>query len=87
MNTSIVSKEQIRTWLVAKVADLTGIAAIQIDLDAPIVRFGLDSVAMTSIYFELEEWLDIRLDPDVLEGMTLAHLIDRTHVATQTAAA
>lgn len=60
------TEEQIRDWLVVKVAQHAEMDPDSIDTRAPFAQWGLDSIVMVSISGELEEWLERRLAPTLL---------------------
>jgi myxalamid-type polyketide synthase MxaE and MxaD len=51
---------QIEDWLVARVANLTGLGPEEIDVQEPLLRYGLDSVAVVTLATDLEAWLGYR---------------------------
>ena len=56
---------EIQTWLVARVAKLLEIDGAQIDVDAPMDEFGLDSAAVVGLTGDLEDWLERDVSPVV----------------------
>jgi acyl carrier protein len=58
---------EIEDWIVARVGDLTGIPAGEIDPDAPITRHGLDSVTLIALATDLEKWLGCRFRENPLD--------------------
>jgi polyketide synthase 12 len=60
------SAEEIRSWLVAKVAELLHIAPCEVDVRQPFAGFGLSSVQAVSLSGELEDWLRRRLSPTLV---------------------
>lgn len=46
----------IESWLVERVARIEGLPASEIDLDSPLGRFAIDSLAMTGLVAELATW-------------------------------
>jgi phthiocerol/phenolphthiocerol synthesis type-I polyketide synthase C len=60
------SGEAIRTWLVARIAELLRIDARDVDLHKPLANFGLNSVQAVSLSGELEDWLGTQLAPTLL---------------------
>lgn len=55
------SFEEIRDWIVARVSHLTAVPPVEIDVQAPMTCYGLDSVAMIALASDLEKWLGLRL--------------------------
>ena len=69
------SEQEIQDWIVARVSGLTGLAPAEIDVHEPLLRFGLDSVAVVALVAELEEWLGYRFRENPLdEHPTIAAL-------------
>jgi acyl carrier protein len=58
--------EHIRTWLVAKAADLLSIAPETLDAQEPLSNLGLSSMNSIILSGDIEEWLGLHLDPMVL---------------------
>jgi acyl carrier protein len=58
--------QEIRTWLVSKIAALTGIEPREVDVEEPFTAFGLVSKDAVIISGELESWLSRRLSPTLL---------------------
>lgn len=52
--------EQIESWIVARIGDLTGAEVDEVDRQAPLTRHGLDSVALVALAADLEKWLGYR---------------------------
>jgi phthiocerol/phenolphthiocerol synthesis type-I polyketide synthase D len=61
------SAQEITDWLVARVSDLTGLPPEEIDVQAPLSRSGLDSVAVVALASDLETWLGYRFHANPLE--------------------
>lgn len=53
----------IETWLIAKLADLLGIEASEIDPDQHLSVYGLSSMTGVMLTGDIEDWLGIRLEP------------------------
>ncbi|MDB9369216.1 beta-ketoacyl synthase N-terminal-like domain-containing protein [Nodularia spumigena CS-586/05] len=56
----------LQTWLVSKIADRLQINPRAIDIQAPFVSYGLDSVATVRLTGELEDWLGERVSPTLV---------------------
>lgn len=68
---------ELEDWLVARVAGEMGLAATDVDADAPFAELGLGSLEAVAISGELEELLGRRLDPTLLwEFPTARRLAD-----------
>jgi acyl carrier protein len=61
------SAEEIADWLVTRVSELTGLAPQEINVQAPLSRTGLDSVAVVALASDLETWLVYRFRANPLE--------------------
>jgi acyl carrier protein len=62
------SEDEIRAWIVARVAALTGVPPEEVDVRARLTRHGLDSVAVIALAADLEKWLDYRFRENPLEA-------------------
>lgn len=58
--------EEIEKWLIAKIAERLGSSAEEIDIQKPLVEYGLSSLAAVGISGELQEWLERPLSPTLL---------------------
>lgn len=54
------SEEEIRRWLLDKLAAQLHLGPQEIDLDGPVVAHGMDSMQFVVVVGELEEWLGCR---------------------------
>lgn len=61
--TNVPREKEIREWIVDRVARELSVKASEIEHDAPLSRYGLDSVAAVQLVSDLEEWLKVELDP------------------------
>jgi acyl carrier protein len=57
--------EDFRSWLIGRVADYLELPAAQIDPDAPIVAYGLDSVYAFTLCGEITETWGLPAEPDL----------------------
>jgi acyl carrier protein len=62
----VASEEDIREWLVNKVATLAKIERSQVDISTSFVDYGLDSRQGVSLSGDLEKWLNRELDPTLV---------------------
>jgi acyl carrier protein len=62
------SRQEIQDWIVARVSALTGVPAREIDVGRPLLRCGLDSVAVVALAADLETWLGYRFQENPLEA-------------------
>ena len=62
------SADDIRDWIVARVASLTGLPPGEVDPAAPLARHGLDSVALITLAADLEAWLGYRFRENPLDA-------------------
>jgi acyl carrier protein len=60
--------EEIRAWIIARVSHLTNLPAAEIDVQAPLTRFGLDSVTVIALVADLEKWLNYRFRENPLDA-------------------
>lgn len=60
------SVENIRAWIVARVSHLAAVPSAEVDVQAPLTRYGLDSVAMITLMADLEKWLGHRFSENPL---------------------
>jgi acyl carrier protein len=69
------SAEEIQDWIVARVGSVTGVEPQAINVREPLLRYGLDSVAVVALASELEAWLGYRFRANPLdEHPTIADL-------------
>jgi acyl carrier protein len=64
------SRHEIQDWLIARVSNLTGIAAEEIDVSEPFYCYGLDSVVVVTLLADLQTWLGHRLRDNPLDDHT-----------------
>ncbi len=70
--------ESIRGWLVNRIARLRDIPEEQIDLEAPLTQYVLDSVTAVAIAMDLQQWLGRSLSPTLLyDTPSITVLADR----------
>lgn len=77
-----LTESEIRDWCIASVAQIVGDPSTSIDPDFTFAQMGLDSANLAYFVVELEEWLGIELDMElVAEHPTIAavarHLVAR----------
>ncbi|MEM9535139.1 MAG: acyl carrier protein [Cyanobacteria bacterium P01_E01_bin.45] len=60
------SSSKIQDWMINYIADLLQASSDDIDTDTPFDRFGLDSAAAIGMTGELEDWLDLEIDPTLM---------------------
>lgn len=63
MRPSSVSREQLKSWLLARVSQDLDMDVSEIDPRMPLTRYGLTSIEAVSISGDLEAWLGRRLPP------------------------
>ncbi len=56
-----MTETQIQDWLKSRIAKEGMFTEAEIDIQEPFVTYGLDSVAATSMTYELEELLEVSL--------------------------
>jgi acyl carrier protein len=59
---------EIQAWIVDRVSRLTELPPEQVDVRAPIIRHGLDSVALVALATDLEKWLGYRFRENPLDA-------------------
>jgi acyl carrier protein len=64
---STPSKQEIQDWMVAKVSELLQVEKTEIDVTAPITRYGADSARVVELAAELEKWLGRKVDDELLQ--------------------
>ena len=60
------SVSEISAWCVAYLSQMLERPAAEIDPEAPFTRLGVDSATSTYFLVELEEWLGVELDPEIV---------------------
>jgi len=66
MITNQVNKESIQSWFLTNLAQKLKIDINEIDVQASFMDYGVSSIVMVEIEGELEEWLEVELDPTLL---------------------
>lgn len=61
------SKQEVQDWMVAKLSSMLEVDAADIDVAAPITRYGADSARVIEIAAELEKWLGRKVDDELLQ--------------------
>ncbi len=61
------SRQEIQDWIVARVSALTGVPTAEIAVHKPLLRCGLDSVAVVALASDLETWLGYRFQENPLD--------------------
>ena len=59
------TKEEIQQWLQKKIAGETQTAPELIHANLPFTTFGLDSIVIVTLVTDLEDWLNVPLDPTI----------------------
>jgi acyl carrier protein len=57
---------EIQDWIVSYLADLLEVDPEEIDVSVPFDRYNLDSSAAIGMTGDLEDWLEVQLDPTLL---------------------
>ncbi len=60
-----MTNQEIKHWLIQKIAEESDLKAETIDVNAPIDTFNLDSLSMISLSYDLETVLGKEIDPTV----------------------
>lgn len=58
--------EEIKAWMVSYLGQLLGVSPEEIDTTISFDRYGLDSAAAIGITGDLEDWLEVEVDPTAL---------------------
>jgi acyl carrier protein len=69
MTDSPSSEDELRRWMIEKIASMLGVAADRIDPDSEFASYGLDSAAAIELLAELE----LRLDRELATTMVWDH--------------
>ena len=70
-------REAIHQWLIAKVAEVLGFDAAEIDVEEPLATYGMGSIPAVSLTGDLEDWLGLELPPTLVwEHPTISALTD-----------
>ena len=75
------SVEEIRTWLMEKVAYLVAVSPDELDIYATFDTYGLGSREAIGLSGDIEDWLGVRLAPSILYQYTTIDSLAR-HLAT-----
>ena len=62
--------ESIQQWLIERIAGELEIEKTDIRIDEPVASFGIDSITMVQYSADLEDWLNISIDPAELYKFT-----------------
>ncbi|WNG17860.1 AMP-binding protein [Cystobacter fuscus] len=76
------SEEAIQDWLLSRMAQYLGVAAEEIDVQAPFARYGLDSAVAVSLTGELAGWLGREFEPTLFWEHPSAEVLAR-HLADE----
>ncbi|EPX56898.1 Long-chain-fatty-acid--CoA ligase [Cystobacter fuscus DSM 2262] len=76
------SEEAIQDWLLGRMAQYLGVAAEEIDVQAPFARYGLDSAVAVSLTGELAGWLGREFEPTLFWEHPSAEVLAR-HLADE----
>ena len=60
------SQAQIRAWLTSRVAHYLQLTEADIDVDVPLNRYGLDSIYAVALCGEIEDALDVYVEPTLV---------------------
>jgi acyl carrier protein len=69
--------EEIEAWIVARVSHLTNLPTAEVDVQAPLTRFGLDSVMVITLTADLEKWLNYRFRENPLDDQPTIDSLSR----------
>ena len=55
------SVSEVRAWMIDFLAQNLKVAPSQVDADEPIAGYGIDSIVLTNMVHDLEQWLGVEL--------------------------
>jgi len=58
--------DELRPWLIERVAEYTGRSADSIAASQPLTDFGLDSVYALALFGDIEDHLGVRMEPTLI---------------------
>ncbi len=67
------SADEIQQWIVVRLARLLEVAPGEIDLHAPLVRYGLDSVQLVLFVTDLEQWTGVKFTHNPVDEQSTIH--------------
>jgi acyl carrier protein len=68
---------EIQTYLIQKVSEALEIPTEEIDVDTSLAEYGVDSITLVEFTANLEDWLELELDPELLyEKTTIREISD-----------
>ena len=76
------NSDEIRAWMIARVAKLSGMDASRIQTNEALQTYGVSSVRLIEMSADLEDWLGTTVDPAIfweyptIDGMA-SHLASR----------
>jgi acyl carrier protein len=76
------SAAEIQSWIAAYLANLLEVDAEDIDVSLPFDRYGLDSSVAIGLTGDLEDWLEVKLDPTLLYDYPTVAALSK-HLAVQ----
>lgn len=59
------SPEEIQNWLRERIAEEIKTAPEAVSLDVLFANYGLDSIVIVTLVGDLEDWLEVSLDPTI----------------------
>jgi 8-amino-7-oxononanoate synthase len=71
------TEAEISDWIVARVSQLTEVPPADVDVRAPLTRYGLDSVALVALATDLEKWLGYRFRENPLDAHPSVEALSR----------
>jgi acyl carrier protein len=78
-----MNRQAIEEWLIAKIREVQRLDGTEIDVRAPLEKYGLGSVQAVSLVGDLEEWLDRSLPSTLFWDYTSIEAI-ANHLAENT---
>lgn len=81
-NAGKLTAASIQEWLTHYLANLLDMDSDDVDVETPFEGYGLDSAAAVAMTGDLEDWLQIELDPTLVYDYPTVEKLSN-HLATQ----
>jgi len=74
---SAPSKQEIAAWIIAWLAEETGIAASEIEVEQSLLNYSMSSISATILVGDIEDWLGLTLEPTLAwDYPSIAAIVD-----------
>lgn len=85
---SSLTSEDLSSWIVSKIAEITNLDENEINPNDPFTNFGIDSMHVITFVGDLEDWLDLKISATLLWdyptiNAVTEHLSHRLHSTNQ----